>query len=149
MGRGLYLERALKLGAQDGDLMRDLKHLYRHMGGRKLKIFVNGRHPNFDVQPTVQNGRTLVPIRALAQTLGSNVVYNNGQLAFKRHNKTVNLFVNRPVAVVNGDNVTLDQSVTVVNGRTLVPLRFVTENLDCNVDYAFESGIITVSDTSG
>jgi len=142
------LERALKVGAQNGDFMRDIKYLYKHIGDRKPKVFVNGRHPNFDVQPTMQNGRTMVPIRALAETLGSKVTYNNGQVTFKRNNKTVNLFVNKPVAIVNGDNVTLDQSVTVINGRTLVPLRFVAENLDCNVDYASESGIITVDDTS-
>ncbi|MEW6573864.1 MAG: copper amine oxidase N-terminal domain-containing protein [Bacillota bacterium] len=142
------LERGLMVGAKNGDLVRDLKYLYRKMGHRNPKVFVNGRHPRFDVQPRIMNGRTMVPLRALAESLGSQVNYNNGQINFNRGGIQINLYVNNSIAYVGGKKVQMDQPARVVNGRTLVPLRFIAENLNANVVYDSESGVITVDDNT-
>ncbi|MEW6183869.1 MAG: copper amine oxidase N-terminal domain-containing protein [Bacillota bacterium] len=142
------LERGLVVGAKNGDLKRDLKYLYKKIGGRNLKIFVNGIHPKFDVQPQIINGRTMVPLRALAEALGSDVVYNNGQINFNRGGKQINIYVNNTTATVGGKKVRMDQPARVVNGRTLVPLRFMSENMNADVDYDGQSGMITVEDNA-
>lgn len=142
------LERALALSTKDNDLKKELKNLYKKMGNNKPKVFVNGNHPKFDVQPQVMNGRTMVPLRALAEALGSQVVYSNGQINFNRGGKQINIYVNNTTAYVGGKKVKMDQPARVVNGRTLVPLRFVAENMNAAVDYDSQSGIITVEDNA-
>ena len=142
------LERGLAVGARHGDLMRDLKYLYRKIGHGNLKIFVNGRHPRFDVQPRIMNGRTMVPLRALAESLGSEVHYYKGQINFSRGGTQINLYVNSDIAYVGGRKVQMDEPARVINGRTLVPLRFVAENLGARVEWDGQSRVITVEDVA-
>ena len=103
-------------------------------------VKVNGRRISFpDGQPFIENGRTLVPVRFIAEALGyevdwiqesKTVTINNGQILLPIGSKT---------ATVNGKQVTIDvpAKLVVTNGmtRTYVPLRFVSESLNCTVDW--------------
>ncbi len=143
------LERAYALG--DKQLGNSIKHLYRNMNQNRnqLKVFVNGRHPDFDVPPQIMNGRTMVPLRALAEALGCEVDYENGKITFNRNGREIVIYINNPEALVSGKKVKMDQPPRIMNGRTLVPLRFLSENMDASVDYDAESGMITVDDDTG
>jgi len=87
------------------------------------------------VAPIIRNGRVLVPFRALFEAFGATVGWTEatstvtGQLGAT----TISLVLNRQDAIVNGRTVRLDVAPTVVSGRTLVPLRFVAENLGADV----------------
>lgn len=140
------MELILKLAPDRKTAYGDLKKLYDKVGARDLKVFVRGRRPNFDVRPVIQNGRTLVPIRAISETMGAGVDFDAREQKVIINNGTinVNLYLNDRNATVNGRRVVLDEPARVMNGRTMVPLRFVSENLGAAVDYDPQTRTITV-----
>jgi len=106
-------------------------------------MLVNGKENRMDVTPTIYQGRTLLPIRPVVEALG-------GSISFEPHSKmititfqqiTILMQLNVSTAKVNGKVVPIDSSnpeikpMVVPPGRTLIPLRFVAENLGCQVDW--------------
>lgn len=103
-------------------------------------VILNGAPVIFDVDPYIvqleNGGRTLVPLRALAEALGCEVGWvAPDQINIVRGDKTINMFVNRPVYSVNGVEKQLDAPPSIRGDRTMVPLRFVAEELGCTVHY--------------
>ncbi|MFZ5643641.1 MAG: stalk domain-containing protein [Bacillota bacterium] len=140
------MERALKASSNRSADYDNLKQLYKKTGSKGLKVFVRGQRPNFDVKPTVQSGRTMVPIRAISEAMGAKVNYDARQQKVMINNGgiDINLSVNNKSAIVNGKRVNLDAPAQVINGRTMVPLRFVSENLGAKVNWDGETETITV-----
>ncbi len=105
------------------------------------KLIINGEMVITDVSPVVRNGRTLVPIRIVSEKLGSTVDYNSKTkgITIKRNNTTIKLTVDNKTATVNGVKKSLDEPARAVNGRTLVPVRFVSESFGISVQY--KSGV--------
>lgn len=88
-----------------------------------------------DVEPAVVNGRTLVPMRPIFEALGAEIEWDNvskGITAYK-DNKTINLYLNDTMAYINDSEYVLDTPAVSIDGRTMVPARFVAESLDCQV----------------
>ena len=102
-----------------------------------IDVYVNNDKMNFDVQPTVINGNTLVPMRAIFEKLGATVDYDAKMqtITSKKGDITVSLNLNSPVAKKNDEMIGLPILPRVIDGNTLVPLRFISESLDYNVDY--------------
>lgn len=104
-----------------------------------VSVHLNGRAVSFDVPPRVENGRTLVPMRVIFELLGASVSWNEAtQTVTAVHpatGTTIVLPVDAPTATVNGRQVVLDAPARVEQGRTLVPLRFVSETLGAQVDW--------------
>lgn len=141
-------ERVLKFSNNRNASYNNLKNLYKKTDAKGLKVFVRGQRPNFDAnaRPMIQNGRTLVPVRAITEAMGARVGYDEKQQKVMINNGTVdvNLFINNKGAIVNGKRVNLDEPARIVNGRTMVPLRFISENLGANVNWDGETETITV-----
>jgi hypothetical protein len=100
------------------------------------RVFLDGREVNFDVPPVIEDGRTLVPLRAIFSALGAEVMWDSDTrtvTAFK-DNKKIELVIGGK-AYINHQEAYLDVPAKIINGRTLVPLRFVSEALDCNVKW--------------
>ncbi len=106
-----------------------------------IEVVVDGTQVEFDAAPFIdENNRTLVPIRALCVALGiadENVAFSDGVVTIKGEAKgescTISLTIGSNVAMVNGVGEVLDTAAQIVNDRTFVPLRFVTETFDCHV----------------
>lgn len=114
-----------------------------------LDTFVEGKKVEWDVRPFVEDNRTLVPVRKLVEALGADVAWNpeTRQVTIVRGNTTIVLTVGSQVALVNGTEVQLDVPAQVVpGGRTVIPLRFVSENLGLNVTWLGESRTIVVTE---
>ena len=116
-------------------------------------VIVDNKSVTFDTQPFIENGRTLVPIRAIAEAAGMEVEYDweshivtitktdkvlkipldpdNQYVDGKTH--IVTLKLDDDIATVNGSKVKLDVPARTVGGRTVVPLRFVSESMDMDV----------------
>ncbi len=136
------VEEAIAAEPKDDDLYKKVGELYKKAGKKGVKVFVKGRKPNFDAEPFVKEGRIMVPVRAIAEALGLEVDYKSGVVTITNpaNGKTVILYVGRSEAEVSGQKVALDVPAQVVpSGRTVVPLRFVGENLGADVDW-FEDG---------
>lgn len=82
-----------------------------------------------DGEPEAQNNRIMVPLRAIAETLGADVewIAERNEVILTRAGVTIALPIGGSVAKVNGKEIALDAPCYAKNGRTLVPVRFVSE----------------------
>lgn len=111
----------------------------------KSAMEVNGLTHALDATPFITNGRTLLPIRSLIETLGGNVAWNAATrtATVVLGSRTVVLTIDSRTALVNGKPVTLDVAPMIVRGRSFLPLRAVAENI--GLDLAWDAPSQTVS----
>lgn len=102
-----------------------------------IKIFVSNKQLPLDTSPVLKEGRTLVPLRAIFESLDANVEWNpqNQTVVGKTSNKEIKLTINNKVAYINNAPLGLDVPACIINGRTMVPTRFVAESLGAQVDW--------------
>ena len=105
--------------------------------GDEIKVMVNGELVNFDVQPQVISSRTMVPLRAIFEKLGATVEWNNSTqtVTATKGDTVVVSTLGSKTMYINGEAKTMDVAPTALNGRTLVPARFVAEAFDCYVEW--------------
>lgn len=117
--------------------------------GNPLMI-VNGEKREIDSQtaacPIILNNRTFLPIRSIIETLGGNILWNPNEkkVTINLKNKTVDLWLGQNTARVNNEVVKLDVAPQIISNRTILPIRFIAENLDCSVDWNRESRVISI-----
>jgi len=112
------------------------------------QVVLDGQTLGFDVQPTIENGRTLVPLRTIFEALGAEVNWDDTtQTVTAKKDHTELKLVIGGQAFKNGAPVHLDVPAQVIDGRTMIPARFVAEALGANVgwDEAANSVLITTS----
>lgn len=98
---------------------------------------INGRPVTLDTPAQSINSRTMVPLRFIAEAFGATVGFENTTktITISLEGTTVVMVVGNPVASVSGKAVVLDSPPTVVNNRTLVPLRFIAEAFGARVEW--------------
>jgi len=111
-------------------------------------IILDGKEIDLDVKPIIMDGRSLVPAKALFENLGFDVIWDadTKTVVGEKEGARIKLAVDS-----NGDNMynnidlSLDVPATVINGRTLVPVKIVTEllGLDIKWDNSTNNVIIT------
>lgn len=102
-----------------------------------IDVYLDGAKIDFDVEPTVINNRTMVPLRAIFEKLGAEVSWHQetqSVTAF-RDGKHVSLTLGKPSICVDDSKFALDVSPVAIDGRTLVPLRAVSEAFDVRVEW--------------
>ena len=116
--------------------------------GQHIKTTVNGQPVMFsDVKPVTVDGRVLVPVRGVFEQMGVNVdwqpatrtVYATG------NGRAVELYVNKKVAKVNDHEVALDVPAMIYGGRTMVPLRFISESMGAVVDWIPTTNTVAIT----
>lgn len=110
-------------------------------------MYVNGSQLQFDVPPALENGRTLVPLRAIFEALGAEVTWDSATwtvfASWDSGNMT--LPIGSIQATVNGQLVQLDVPAQLIDGRTMVPLRFVGESMGALVGWYGNSQVVTIN----
>ncbi|WP_167577946.1 copper amine oxidase N-terminal domain-containing protein [Ammoniphilus sp. YIM 78166] len=96
----------------------------------KVKVIVNSNQIHFDVDPIIQDGRTLAAVRHISQGLGASVEWqgNENKVILHRAGVTITMRIGHDVAHVNNRPVKLDVPPLIVNGRTFLPVRFLAES---------------------
>lgn len=116
-----------------------------------IGVQINGQPVYFrDARPTTVNGRVLVPLRGVLEQMGAYVEWMPATqtVVASRGNTDIRLPIGARSVVVDGRNVALDVPAMTMRGRTMVPLRFVSEAL--GADVAWNAGTQTVMiDTNG
>ncbi len=104
-------------------------------GQENVSVLVDGLPLNLEVLPVIQNGRTLVPFRAIAEAMNIQVSWNDQTRTVNATdgNTSVRLQIDNRVAYRNDTPITLEAAPQVVSGRTLIPLRFFSEAFNCQV----------------
>jgi plastocyanin len=102
-----------------------------------VTVKLDGKALTFSQPPQIEAGRVLVPYRAVAEAIGAQVEYETASktVVVTKGGNTYRLPINAKTATLNGVSVTLDVPARLVNGTTLVPLRFVSEYLGLSVNY--------------
>lgn len=114
---------------------------------RPLSILVDGKPITFDKRPFLQNGRTLVPLRAIFEALGAEVFWmeDTQTVAATRDNTNISLQIGRNQLFVNDKTITLDVSAQLVGDRTFVPARAISEAFGCEVGWDDASYTVTIN----
>lgn len=102
-----------------------------------ISIEIDGANKVFDVMPQIIDGRTMVPMRGIFEEFGATIIWDDPTKTVTGINgaTTVVLTINESKAKLNGREVTLDVPAQIINGRTMVPVRFIAEAMGCNVSW--------------
>ncbi|MGD0622556.1 MAG: chitobiase/beta-hexosaminidase C-terminal domain-containing protein [Thermacetogeniaceae bacterium] len=115
--------------------------------GRGIRVFARGKELKFDVQPIITNGRSLIPIRQIAEALGlsdNDVSYSNGTVTINNGSSQIQFSNNGRQAYLNGKADSLDVPPQIVNGRMMVPLRAISQFFNRNVQWDASSETVTI-----
>lgn len=115
------------------------------IGSRKISVF--GREIKNDVAPKIVNDRTMLPIRIVAESLGGTVTWNGElqRVTIQKGADVILITIGADTAYVNGTAVKLDAAAFVENGRTYLPLRFISETLGAQVAWNEAEKTVTIT----
>lgn len=136
-------------GSQTGTEKAPSVYLKLQLDNRHAQV--GSRTEQMNVAPVTINGRTMVPFRFLAEAIGAEVKWDQQErkITMNLGSKSAMLWLDNPVAEVNGMKKQLDSPPVLKNGNTLVPLRFIGESLDMNVAYDAATKTIEVYSKDG
>src|SRR5664280_7371 len=97
-------------------------------------------------KPLISNGTTMVPIRAIVESLGGSIGWDaaDRRLDIRLGSRTVTTWVSKTTATVNGSSTTMSVAPAIIGGSTMIPLRFVAENLGCLVGWDQSTRRVTI-----
>jgi hypothetical protein len=117
--------------------------------GKDIAV-VNGEMHSLPYPPIIMKGRTLVPLRFLAESMKITVEWDQNirEISLKSSTKVILLQIDNRIARVIEDgksyDTVLDIAPIIRNSTTLIPLRFVSENMNATVEYEAKTQKITV-----
>ena len=117
---------------------------------KPITVFLDGRQLEFDVDPTLENGRTLVPMRVIFEALGAEVSWDNdtSTAIAAKDGFTIKITINDMKLYKNDEVIELDVPARLIDSRTLVPVRAVSEGMGANVDWNHDNWqVIITTDT--
>jgi hypothetical protein len=102
--------------------------------------------PSLEYPPFILKGRTLVPVRIISEGIGANVEWDATTKTVKitLNDKTIIMTIDKLEVFVNGKQMLLDASPVIRNGRTFVPLRFISEVFGAEVSWDEVTRTVTV-----
>lgn len=102
-----------------------------------ISVFVDGNEVEFDVAPVINDGRTLVPVRAIFESIGAKVTWEDAtKTVFSDMGDTkISLKINDNVLSKNGESIALDVPAKLIKDRTMVPVRAISEAYGCYVSW--------------
>lgn len=98
------------------------------------------------VPPVMENGKILIPARDVLEPLAVELQFDpiKQLLTFRKENTIVHLILNNDMAMVNGNMVKLEAPAKIVNGRTFIPLHFLSQALQYTVDFEATTTKVTI-----
>jgi len=114
----------------------------------EIKVLVNGTALTFDQPPIIENGRTLVPLRAIFEALGATVEWEQSTqtVTAVRGDTTIILKIGDAFLTKDGARIALDVPGKLVGGRTLVPARAIAESFGAAVGWDQATRTVTITD---
>lgn len=112
----------------------------------KDQYYINNTPSLMDTAPVIKENRTLLPIRFVAAPLGAQVGWDaaTSKVTIAHNGTTIEMWIGKNNALVNGVEKRIDPDnpgvtpIIMPPGRTMLPLRFISENLGCQVDWNSE-----------
>lgn len=140
---------------EEAQLKKALELLKAQLKGSSLKVVltlgqnqaqVGEKGVALDQAPYLYQGRTMVPLRFVLEAFGGQVRWDKAtqRIHLTLEGETIILYPGQKQAVVEGKRVALDVPPQITQGRTFVPLRFVSETLGAQVHYHQATKTVTV-----
>ena len=103
--------------------------------------------PGMGTVPVIANDRTLIPVRAVVETLGGEADWNGDTrtATLSYGGNTIDLTIDSTTAYLNGDAQTLDTTPVIINDRTMLPIRFIAEGFGFDVEWDQSTQTVTIS----
>lgn len=100
-----------------------------------------------DTSPTIVNDRTLVPIRAIVEAMGGTAAWNEDTrtVTLTYESDEIRLVIDNTTAYLNDEAHTLDAAPTTMNDRTMLPIRFIAESFEFDVNWNQAEQMITIT----
>ena len=127
---------------------RVLAYYKQYMTYKGAKVRVDGKLIDFNDQfPLIEDDRTLIPIRGLLEELGAEVEWNhdNYEAIIRSGTTEVIIPIGADYTYVNGIIEPLDAPARLVNGRTMIPLRFVMDSLGYDVEWNQDTRTVLIN----
>ena len=108
--------------------------------------------PGRGTSPRILDNRTVVPIRAIIEAMGGSVGWNEAtrEISITAYDYTAQkirsilMTLDKTTIIVDDEEMEIDVAPTTINGRTMVPIRFVAENIGCLIQWTIDEEIIIV-----
>ena len=115
-----------------------------------ISVVLNGSKMDFDVPPQIINERTMVPLRAIFEALGAEVDWNSDTktVTSEKDGTTIKLTIDNPTMYINDKAVTLDAPGCIIDGRTLVPVRAISEAYGIQVGWNGDTRTVLIGENS-
>lgn len=132
------------------EVLAELAEIKTELQDYSIDTFVNGLAIDFEkydnVMPFIEDGVTLAPIRAVTEALGAEVIWNSEtqEIVIIKDDIIINMTIGDNIAYVNGNEVLLDVAPQIRDDRTVVPMRFIAESFNLNVDWDGNSNTIII-----
>lgn len=130
-------------------------HLYN---GSVYSLYVNNKQIHSPMEPIIFNNHALVPVREIFEACGATVDYNgeNKCIEIKYNGMYIRMYINDNTAYINGSKVLIPDNIVpkLINKpgdvtKTMVPVRFISENVGMNVEFSGEDGSIRITTPDG
>ena len=121
----------------DKEKTRELEESKNQPINDEITVLFDGELIDFDQTPIIENGRTLVPMRAIFEAFGAKVDWDGDTktVTAYKDDSVITLSIDDVNAYKNNELITLDVPARLINDRTMVPVRFIAESLDINTDW--------------
>ncbi len=116
-------------------------------GTDAVVVKVNGKVVSFaGTQPHTIAGRVMVPVRGVFEAIGAYVEYNPvmHRVKARRANEDIELGLGDKVATRDGAEIELEVAPVTIDGRMMVPLRFIAESLGSHVEYLKDTNTVEI-----
>lgn len=122
----------------------DAWHTYE---GNIFTLKVDGKTINCEVPPIVFDDYSVVPARDVFEAMGATVDWNapNQKVTVKYDDTKVEVFINKRAVNVNNVEKTAPIPAKLINGKTMIPVRFVSEALGFSVDFDSSTDTILIA----
>jgi len=112
------------------------------------EAYMGGKIVLLDAPPYIKKGTTFVPIRFISEAFGAKVEWQNidkGRVIIRLKDKEIILDIGKTTAFINKKPYTLLAAPEIVNGRTFVPVRFISEGLGAEVKWIAQTQEVIIS----
>jgi len=123
---------------------------YTEMGSKLRQVMkaitvqLNGKTITLTSNPYIYKGVTFVPLRSTFNELGAKVEYVQGKMTISTANHTLKLMIRQKEASIDGKVLELDYPPMIIDTMTMVPLRFVIEGLDNQIEWDPDHRVISI-----
>jgi len=107
-------------------------------------IYFEGIKKEIDTSIFINNGRTMVPVRFIGENFGFEVTWKDGEVILENDKNEIRLYIGKNEIFVNGNNIKIDSSPILKDGRTFLPIRYISEALNLIVNWNEQKKEVTI-----